>query len=465
MERINKIILTPGHGGGDPGAVSDNKTEAVNVVKIAKYIQEYENQLPIINADVEILDIDNKLGLAATIAEANRRYKEYSLNSNNNVLLIELHQDQNAPQLQDEQEQKQMGIYYFQNDRQSLELADELAKKFISYGAYNINDGTLENFAGTWRRGHYLEWQGYYLGFINQTNCWSIIIESGYISAPNTDEDLKRFAFWIYKALWEIKAGRAYPAAQIPDVGTNNPNINLDIQKNMFHIQNEFQLTDWVQKWGVARIKESTGKDYTAIEARMNQLEAEVAKPKFHLQSEEDLNDWIKKWGVARLNELGIPLYTASELENTVQNRVKEETAAIIKEKEALENKIKQLGNETWSWSKFTVSLSKSGVYQTALTLLGQLSVFLVSINLSPSFTSQLVSLLPVQIGAVLMAASPVIFALIRQLAKAFEDKKISDEEVGEIISSLITNLNNINNTKTTDDTTKTSNTKTSYNS
>jgi N-acetylmuramoyl-L-alanine amidase len=207
LQDINKVVITPGHGGGDPGAVSNGRTEADNVVKICGYIQKYYDNDKISGLFIEIMDAKNELNLQPTIDILNARYPTYNPDTSNNVLAIEIHQDQNAPSLPQDQQNRQMGIYYFQNDQHSQELANTLTKKFISYGAFDVQDGNPENFTGTWRRGHYLEWQGFYLGFVNNVNAWSIIIECGFVSGNNTDEDLKRFAWWIFQALKEIKLG------------------------------------------------------------------------------------------------------------------------------------------------------------------------------------------------------------------------------------------------------------------
>lgn len=264
LHKINKIIITPGHGGGDSGAISYSKYEAINVAKICTYIQELADGNPIPGVKLETLDPKNSLGLQETINKLNKLYTSYSENTNDNVLAIEIHQDMNAPHLINQQQNTQMGIYYYQGDKQSLALADALAKKFISYGAYNVEDNSLDNFAGTWRRGHYLPWAGYYLGFIEKTNCWSLIIECGYISGRNSEEDLRQFAKWIYQGLWEIRTGQTF-----------NNNINNKIM-SQFHLQTEEQLTEWVKKHGVARIKESGGKDYFAIEKRLKELEKSI---------------------------------------------------------------------------------------------------------------------------------------------------------------------------------------------
>lgn len=332
LNQINKIVITPGHGAGDPGAVSGDKTEASNNIKICQYLQELANTRPIPGCSLEILDPNNTLGLQGAIDTINNKYEAYANDKSNNVLAIEIHQDMNAPQLPDEQENTQMGVYYFANDNQSLELADELSKKWITYGAYHVLDGQPDNFAGTWRRGHYLDWAGYYLGFVNFINCWSIIIENGYISGRNSDEDLRRFAVWIYKSLYEVKTGQSYDQPAITEV---TPIITPPIPDD--------------------------------CSGKIRDLESKIA----HLQNENLLLSNDRTTALAKVAEIQ---KTIDGFNTVIDNleAVIETKAAKIKTLEVEANLEKELvtdpiaSNEKWSWDKFFISLSRNGTINFA---------------------------------------------------------------------------------------------------
>lgn len=285
LQDINRVVITPGHGGGDPGAVANGRTESENVIKICQYLQQCYNNDRIDGLLVEIIDPQNKLNLQPSIDLLNDRYPAYNPSTNNNVLAIEVHQDQNAPNLPADQQNRQMGIYYFQNDSHSQELAIELTKKFISYGAFDVQDGNPENFSGTWRRGHYLEWQGFYLGFVNNTNAWSVIIECGYVSGNNSDDDLKRFAFWIFQALKEIKTGRG--------IATNN-NINQlqpATKKELILASNNYYLGLLKDKNTELAVNDLVDRDIEIqeLKAKVLNLNKQVEKVNQFIQKYEDL--------------------------------------------------------------------------------------------------------------------------------------------------------------------------------
>jgi N-acetylmuramoyl-L-alanine amidase len=234
LNKINKIVLFAGHGGGDSGAVNKltGATEALNTKIICESAFDYLNKMGRI--EVEYLDPSNNWGLATTIQQINKKYQRYSENKNNNVLCLEIHQDMYAPHLEDEKESKQMGVYYYNNDALSLSIADNLCRSFIKYGAYNVNDNNLSNFNGTWRQDHYLENRKFNLGFIHNTKPLSMIIECGFISAPHTENDLKRFGYWIAQAIHKAKTGLEYDVDKNVIVLQDQEDMKLQQAKSTF---------------------------------------------------------------------------------------------------------------------------------------------------------------------------------------------------------------------------------------
>ncbi len=416
FENINKFVFTPGHGQGDPGAVSGNRKEADNVKVICGYIDTYLKSRQI---NSEVLDRDNNLGLQASINEVNRRYPAFNNNSNDNYIVFEIHQDMNAPQLPDEQENGQMGVYYFKDDDLSFKIADGLCKKFISYGAYNVNDNNLGNFAGTWRQDHYLDWAGYHLGFINFTKPLAMIIECGYISGRNSDEDLQEFALWIARAIYELKTGKRWDSNNNP---VNNNNSNQNMSKARETIGYERLLAN--QKLNSDRV------DFD-IRAAVHGWRGEDPEVKLIPDFEFLVNDLIIYRNKAA--ELTNELIQHEDKVNELSEQSSEKTALInqqlgeiktlndkvsslnleiaqIKEKQAntpIEHKVE----EKFSFQKLFVGLSKAGVLQNALTTLP----IIIGYTQSPEF-AQLVISYPFL--ATIVAVLPSIYSFIKLIKK-----------------------------------------------
>ena len=206
--KIKNIVLTPGHGGGDPGAVSNSGIqEAKQVIKICNYLAQYSNQFPM-RAKITVEDAENRLNLAQSIQALNKKFWNiFNNNSADNFLLMEVHQDMNAPHLPLDRQKWQIGVYRYEGDKMSAEFASELIENCIANGAY-AGTPSREDFDGSWPKGHYLPWRGFYLGFIQHTKALSMILECGYVSAEHTEEELQKLAWIIYQSLYEMIEGK-----------------------------------------------------------------------------------------------------------------------------------------------------------------------------------------------------------------------------------------------------------------
>ena len=238
LDKINKIVFTPGHGGPDSGAVrGDGLKEADTTRIICDSISELSNQYETNGLEIVIEDKLNQLNLTGVVGFFNKKYKQFNKSINNNTLVVEIHQDGNYPQAELERQNKQMGTYYYQGDRESKELAYALRQKFVEYGAYNATPEQYEDFNGTWAKGHYLPWRGFHLGFIQNTKALSLIIECGYISGSNRQEDLDRFAMWIFRAFVELKGRK--PATRRGKKEMEKTNMIIpEIQRAISSLQN-----------------------------------------------------------------------------------------------------------------------------------------------------------------------------------------------------------------------------------
>lgn len=206
--KIKNIVLTAGHGGGDSGAVSNSgRQEAIQVIKICNYLAQYNNQFPM-RANIIVEDAENRLNLAQSIQALNKKFwNVFNNNSADNFLLMEIHQDMNAPHLPIERQKWQIGVYRYEGDNMSKQFASELIENCIANGAY-AGSPSRDDFDGSWQKGHYLPWRGFYLGFIQNTKALSMILECGYVSAEHTEEELQKLAWIIYQSLYEMIEGK-----------------------------------------------------------------------------------------------------------------------------------------------------------------------------------------------------------------------------------------------------------------
>lgn len=226
FKTFNKIVLCAGHGGGDPGAVNGSMREADHNIyitdRIAKNLRDRG-----ITVDV----VPHNLGLADSIAWVNRQsYPAYSQSRNDNAWVIEIHRDANYPQLPQEQKDNQMGVYYFDEDRNgvegsgdgiSFEVGKALADKFIALGAYKgKTPSNLFDFDGTWVKDHYLNWAGFNLGWLENTRPLAHLIEHGYMSGNGSADHLNKLADWTSQAIFETFTGRPYNNTQPPQPPT-----------------------------------------------------------------------------------------------------------------------------------------------------------------------------------------------------------------------------------------------------
>lgn len=200
--RFNEVVLMAGHGGSDSGACrSDGLCERDTTKKIVNSIESWlrSAQIP-----VTVLDRNNDLDLAASIALINSKIGHYDTERKDNVLALEIHQDGNYPNLQKDKLNKQRGVYYYQDDEYSKSVANLFVQSFIDDGSYNATAYDRTDFDGSWSKGHYLPWAGYRLGWIEQTNPFAQLFECGYIAGENTDAQLEEHGYIAARAIAKL---------------------------------------------------------------------------------------------------------------------------------------------------------------------------------------------------------------------------------------------------------------------
>lgn len=215
---FDKIVLVAGHGGGDSGALSpqghkESEQNIFIVDKVANYLKQKK---------LNILVCPHNFDLQQSINWINANFSPYNSKRKDNAWVIEFHRDFNNPNLPLEQRNDQVGVYYFDEDRNrkesagdgfSLEIAKKLIEVFLRLGAYK-GDVDIFNFNGSWAKDHYLDWAGYYLGFIELTKPLAHIIELGFMSGRNDEKHLEKLAKWAAIAIYETFTGLKFEEKQ-----------------------------------------------------------------------------------------------------------------------------------------------------------------------------------------------------------------------------------------------------------
>jgi len=368
LNKINKIIFTAGHGNADSGAVrNDGLQERETTRKICLFLEEIAKNNN--NKDLQFIleDRDNKLNLSGIIQKLNTYVKSFNNKIDSNTLCIEIHQDMNAPHLDTNRQNKQMGVYYYQDDLFSKDLAYALRANFIKYGAYNATPNNYTDFNGSWTNGHYLPWRKFYLGFIHNTKALSLIIECGYISGANTDDDLRRFAQWIYSAIVELKSKNINNLNNNQDMTRHDLYTSIKkarfnelengLEDNLINALAQDNLDYIVAFAGKERLIDQIKKDQTIADLR-SQID-QMPQPK--MLSEvviEPLRPTEETFKVKQFSDIQI-------VENRIQNRV-EATESFAENKSTSDfrsNLIRILKKASsiftdYSWKRFTALFS-----------------------------------------------------------------------------------------------------------
>lgn len=225
FSNFNRIVLVAGHGNQDAGALSSfgHKESEQNIFIVNKIAQELSKR------SLRIDVCPHNLDLQGAIQWINNNYFSYDPNRKDNSWVIEIHRDWNNLNLPQEQRDNQIGIYYFDenrdrkegfNDGISIQIAKTMIQKYLKLGAYK-GDVDLFNFNGSWIKDHFLDWAGYYLGFIELTKPLAHIIEHGFMSGRNDEEHLTKLANWSAQVIYETFTGKEYTNENIENLDFN----------------------------------------------------------------------------------------------------------------------------------------------------------------------------------------------------------------------------------------------------
>lgn len=184
LQQPTKIVLSAGHGDGDPGAVNGPHKEAdqavVMVDKMASGLRER-------GVDVEV--VPHERGLSGAIKWVNDRFKL------GEAWVIEIHRD-SAGGLSQDDASRRCGVYTGTSGP-SQEVGTFIRDAFIRFGMHDKS----------WTRQH-TESPHKSLGWINQTNPLAHLLELGFMEGDNSSEHISRLAGVAEKVLFEAFTGK-----------------------------------------------------------------------------------------------------------------------------------------------------------------------------------------------------------------------------------------------------------------
>lgn len=164
LKRINRIILSVGHGDGDTGAVFGQRTENAECREIVALIAQH-----LIKAGVSVWVVPD-LSLERTIQLIN------STGNRESDWAIEIHKD--SSDAYNREMHRRMGVYAHPDAAGSFGIADRLKKEFIDMGA-NPHTSWSRIDTDSPRKS---------LAFIRRPKMLSHIIEAGFIQGEPEPE-------------------------------------------------------------------------------------------------------------------------------------------------------------------------------------------------------------------------------------------------------------------------------------
>ncbi|GAB4146872.1 MAG: hypothetical protein OHK0017_07890 [Patescibacteria group bacterium] len=170
---LNKIVLSAGHGAGDPGAVNGQHREADQCMYMVDRMAEM-----IRRAGIECDVVPHNQGLQGAINWVNARYKM------GDAWVIEIHRDStaNAASISQDRLLKQCGVYFFGGSAESQRIGETVAKHLTAGGSVN-----------TWSRPDTAARPGM-LGWIRNTRPMAHLLELGFMQGDNSQNHLNWLA-------------------------------------------------------------------------------------------------------------------------------------------------------------------------------------------------------------------------------------------------------------------------------
>lgn len=183
IKKINTLIICPGHGRDDPGAVYNDYTELNQVIYISKKLVEKLRK-----KGINAVYATENFGLQKRINYLNQNY-----NNLEKHWALEIHRDSFTPAVKDSS--TRCGLYYFEADANSFQIANQIKNSFIE-NTKNKN---------CWARPHgKTSYRPFSLGFIEKTSCFAHLLELGFMQGKNSKNHLEWLTNIAYKAIIKV---------------------------------------------------------------------------------------------------------------------------------------------------------------------------------------------------------------------------------------------------------------------
>ena len=204
LQKPNIIVLTAGHGDGDPGAVDGSHAQAPQTISITNAIASILKKS---NIDVRVSPHSQDLG--DSINWVNKRFNY------GDAWILEIHRD-SATGLDMDDASKRCGIYYGVSN-ESKKVGEFIRQSFISHDAHKHS----------WCRPD-TESEDGKLGWIRETKPVAHLLELGFMQGRNDNEHLYWLASVAAHAIFEAFTGNKLKIDQI----TNNDQMPFIIPGN-----------------------------------------------------------------------------------------------------------------------------------------------------------------------------------------------------------------------------------------
>lgn len=177
---IGRVILSIGHGAGDPGAVSGNIVENKEATQITNRLADKLG-----DASIPFILLPD-LSYVESIKKVNEIYKPGDW-------AIEIHKDSFT--YNKETMHRRMGVYHHHASAVGKQVAEMMLKAFVGCGANKfswVRPDTFSNHGG--------------LGWNTMTKPMAHIIEAGFVQGDNSDSEDEFYAEAIFQGIKAVFA-------------------------------------------------------------------------------------------------------------------------------------------------------------------------------------------------------------------------------------------------------------------
>lgn len=236
MSIERRVILAAGHGGGDPGAIGQGSTEAIETVQITNKVAELLRKA----GNIEVVVVPHELNLGATIDWINARYKAAP-----QALAVEIHKNSGGGT------GSEVWTPSYPDER-SKDIATKIANS-LAAATGQRNRGVKFAQNNRWGR----------LGFTDDTNTYATLVEAAFIDVDPIDESADdKYAKGIAEGIIAALDKGGYAPLPAPAPAPEKPSNEIIAQK----------VIDG--KWGAGEDRKAklraAGYDYATIQSIVN---------------------------------------------------------------------------------------------------------------------------------------------------------------------------------------------------